>query len=209
MQTPNRIEDCLREWNRNVFFRWMLFCSVRFCSVLFCLFVFFIALAIVSVGKRKVAAVMTFSFFPTLFWNKLKHPSVGASINFESKHFAASRALPTKTKWQSFFFDAHKVFIFWEIISISFYYSMTFELTGQSQWTLISIYKNMSVAVNSRKSLLNDRRKKERTNEKRTSKGTTTKQYRLFGLCTGTKVPRSLVDCSAISVCALDSSLSH
>lgn len=130
MQTPNRIEYFLRKWESK--------CFPFFVEMLFCLFVCFIAFSIVSVGKKRKVAVMTFYFlfcFESYFRNKLKHPSVGAGINFKSKYFAISRNSSVNLI-QSFFSTVHKEFKFQRTLRfdpISFYYSMALELDGHLQ----------------------------------------------------------------------------
>lgn len=129
MQTPNRIE---------IFFlcKWDSKCFRFFVEMLFCLFVCFIAFSIVSVGKRKVA-VMTFYFLFCLecyFRNKLKHPSVGAGINFKSKYFAISRNSNVNLI-QSFFPTVHKEFKFQEL-----YTSIQSHFIIQWHWNSMDIY---------------------------------------------------------------------
>lgn len=145
-------------WNANTESNWNFFlckwdskCFRFFVEMLFCLFVCFIAFSIVSVGKRKVA-VMTFYFLFCLecyFRNKLKHPSVGAGINFKSKYFAISRNSSVNLI-QSFFSTVHKEFKFQRTLRfdpISFYYSMALELDGHLQWTLISVLYKIWVSM--------------------------------------------------------------
>lgn len=129
MQTPNRIE--------------IFFCASGiqnvFVSLLKCCFVYLCALSLsrLYLSEKRKVAVMTFYFlfcFESYFRNKLKHPSVGAGINFKSKYFAISRNSSVNLI-QSFFSTVHKEFKFQEL-----YASIQSHFIIQWHWNSMDIY---------------------------------------------------------------------
>lgn len=128
MQTPNRIEYFLRKWESK--------CFPFFVEMLFCLLCA-LSLSRLYLSEKRKVAVMTFYFlfcFESYFRNKLKHPSVGAGINFKSKYFAISRNSSVNLI-QSFFSTVHKEFKFQEL-----YASIQSHFIIQWHWNSMDIY---------------------------------------------------------------------
>lgn len=102
MQTPNRIGDCLRDWNQPMLQRTgMCFFSSSVAVLFICLLYRFVD----CIGRaKKESCSNDFVFFFRLpFRNKLKYPSVGASINFKSESILYYRKIPTKTNIQAIY----------------------------------------------------------------------------------------------------------
>lgn len=156
--------------------------------------------------KRKVA-VMTFYFlfcFESYFRNKLKHPSVGAGINFKSKYFAISRNSSVNLI-QSFFSTVHKEFKFQEL-----YASIQSHFIIQWHWNSMDIYNEHWFQFYTKyecqwlfKEFVDDKKNEHQRhqNKKRNlhTKDDISPCCALHG--NGKKISRSLVNCSDISVC--------